>query len=118
LWDGSFASAGEIVDWIGIWGGSAVHTDFTTANPRISIKTLEGIISASPGDYVIKGVQDEFYPCKPDIFEATYDAVESDPRDKEERPWWAEENERLLTPEEMETYLINSSVKLGDPSDG
>ena len=37
------------------------------------ITTLEGTMQASKGDYVIKGVQGEFYPCKPDIFEATYE---------------------------------------------
>jgi hypothetical protein len=39
------------------------------------IETLEGDLTASPGDWIIKGVQGEFYPCKPDIFEATYEAV-------------------------------------------
>lgn len=38
----------------------------------IEIKTLEGTMRAELGDYIIKGVQGEFYPCKPDIFEATY----------------------------------------------
>lgn len=37
------------------------------------ITTLEGDMGASIGDYIIKGVQGEFYPCKPDIFKATYD---------------------------------------------
>ena len=40
-----------------------------------TIKTLEGDMHVSVGDYIIKGVQGEFYPCKPDIFEATYEAV-------------------------------------------
>lgn len=40
------------------------------------IPTLEGEMTASPGDYIIKGVQGEFYPCKPDIFEQTYEPVE------------------------------------------
>ncbi len=40
------------------------------------IETLEGAMKADPGDYIIKGIQGEFYPCKPDIFEATYDEVE------------------------------------------
>ena len=40
------------------------------------ITTLEGDHLASPGDWVIKGVKGEFYPCKPDIFDATYEAVE------------------------------------------
>ena len=41
----------------------------------VIIETLEGNMHASFGDYIIKGVQGEFYPCKPDIFELTYEAV-------------------------------------------
>lgn len=40
------------------------------------IDTLEGGHIVCPGDYIIKGVQGEFYPCKPDIFEQTYERVE------------------------------------------
>ena len=43
---------------------------------EISIKTLDSIAKAVNGDYIIKGVQGEFYPCKPDIFEATYELAE------------------------------------------
>lgn len=39
------------------------------------IETLEGNMEASPGDWIIKGVKGEFYPCKPDIFDATYEAA-------------------------------------------
>jgi hypothetical protein len=39
------------------------------------IKTLEGVMKAAPGDFVIKGVNGEFYPCKPDIFMKTYEEV-------------------------------------------
>lgn len=39
----------------------------------IFIETLEGAMRADSGDYIIRGVKGEFYPCKPDIFEATYD---------------------------------------------
>lgn len=42
------------------------------------IKTLEGTMTASLGDWIITGVQGEHYPCKPDIFEATYEEVRSD----------------------------------------
>lgn len=42
------------------------------------IRTLEGNMKLSKGDYIIKGVQGEFYPCKPDIFEATYEEVNDD----------------------------------------
>ena len=41
----------------------------------IVIDTLEGCMLASVGDYIIKGVNGEFYPCKPDIFEKTYEEV-------------------------------------------
>lgn len=40
------------------------------------IGTLEGAMRASPGDWIIQGVKGEIYPCKPDIFEATYESVE------------------------------------------
>lgn len=40
------------------------------------IVTLEGEMRADKGDYIIKGVKGEFYPCKPDIFEETYEKVE------------------------------------------
>ena len=43
---------------------------------EIWINTLEGIMTASYGDYIIKGIQGEFYPCKPDVFEKTYELVE------------------------------------------
>ncbi len=43
---------------------------------NLRIHTLEGKMMARLGDYIIKGVQGEFYPCKPDIFEATYERVE------------------------------------------
>ncbi|MEJ7745261.1 MAG: hypothetical protein WKF61_00600 [Luteimonas sp.] len=41
-----------------------------------SIITLEGAMTASPNDWIIQGVSGEIYPCKPDIFAATYEAVE------------------------------------------
>ncbi len=40
------------------------------------IKTLEGVMQAQPGDWIIRGVKGELYPCKPDIFAATYEAVD------------------------------------------
>lgn len=44
-------------------------------NPYILIETPEGTMKASVGDYIIKGVKGEFYPCKPDVFKQTYDSV-------------------------------------------
>ena len=47
-------------------------------NKGLKVKTLEGEVIASIGDYIIKGVIGEFYPCKPDVFKKTYEKVEND----------------------------------------
>jgi len=47
--------------------------EYVLANPKIP--TLEGNMMVMPGDYIIKGVRGEFYPCKPDIFAATYEWI-------------------------------------------
>jgi hypothetical protein len=49
--------------------------DPNSDRPTIVIRTLEGDMTAEVGDWVIRGVQGEFYPCKPDIFAATYEEV-------------------------------------------
>jgi len=41
----------------------------------LQVRTLEGIMNAQIGDYIIRCVKGEFYPCKPDIFEMTYEAI-------------------------------------------
>lgn len=51
-------------------------TEGRTTKWSLLIDSLEGIMYAETGDYIIKGVNGEFYPCKPDIFEKTYEAVE------------------------------------------
>lgn len=43
---------------------------------NLVIETLEGNHTASPGDFIIRGVKGEYYPCKPDIFEQTYEVIE------------------------------------------
>ena len=68
-------NAGEVLTFCNENGNIVASSEDCGA---ISIKTLEGTMLASIGDYVIKGVKGEFYPCKPDIFEATYDRVEED----------------------------------------
>lgn len=72
---GSTTSKHAIEWWMltGVMESSEIHTrDLTT----LEIVTLEGIMTASPGDYIIKGVNGEFYPCKPDIFRETYEYIE------------------------------------------
>jgi len=52
------------------------HAHIVGSSPKhIEIRTLEGPLSAILGDWIIRGIQGEFYPCKPDIFAATYDPV-------------------------------------------
>lgn len=57
-------------------GGDTIRVNYEDKdNPYLKIETLEGTMKASVGDYIIKGVNGEFYPCKPDIFEKTYEGV-------------------------------------------
>ena len=53
----------------------AKASDRTDVAYWLDIPTLEGVMKASPGDYIIRGVQGEFYPCKPNIFEDSYEVV-------------------------------------------
>ena len=55
--------------------GPNSQMQLNTTVPWLIIPTLEGEHWAKDGDYIIKGIQDEFYPCKPDIFEKTYEEV-------------------------------------------
>jgi hypothetical protein len=76
-------TAEEIGEWCGaikcksgsynsyLWGW-ALHIE----NRSMQIPTLEGEHTASMGDWIIQGVKGEFYPCKPDIFEMTYEVAE------------------------------------------
>lgn len=66
----------KICKWIDESGStlsSSEVVEFRT--PIMLVNTLEGTMAANKGDYIIKGVKGEYYPCKPDIFEATYDPV-------------------------------------------
>jgi hypothetical protein len=54
---------------------NATHAWDADGKPCLRIPTLEGEMTCSLGDWMIKGVKNELYPCKPDIFEATYEAV-------------------------------------------
>jgi len=64
----------EVGDFLG--GPHAVGHMFDSDTTKgLTITTLEGEHHASVGDFIIKGVQGEFYPCKPDIFAATYEPV-------------------------------------------
>jgi hypothetical protein len=62
---------GEIPDWI---FGHNITLSQSLEYARIA--TLEGVMDAGPGDWIIRGIKGEIYPCKPDIFAATYEPVE------------------------------------------
>lgn len=59
----------DLLDWLG-------DDAYLDEDDEIVIMTLEGEMHASTGDYVIRGVHGEFYPCKPDIFAETYEEVQ------------------------------------------
>ena len=64
---------------ISLWmAGETIETECIDGKLCLMIETLEGRMAASPGDWVIRGVAGEFYPCKPGIFAATYEPVEDD----------------------------------------
>ena len=74
-WNGE--NSEEIIAFCGDSAFTAVESQMgQTETEELYIKTLEGNHHASVGDYIIKGVKGEFYPCKPDIFENTYDIVD------------------------------------------
>jgi hypothetical protein len=56
--------------------GEPLDEGFTSNTIGLKIKTLEGEMLAIENDYIIKGIKGEFYPCKPDIFEATYEKLQ------------------------------------------
>ena len=61
-------------DWF--WQPLSEHPElFDEVTGTLVIETLEGNMLAMPGDWIIQGIKGELYPCKPDIFEATYEPV-------------------------------------------
>lgn len=80
LFDGTDESATKIMSWAAGHGVTITHSYAALEGGSegvhsLGIPTLEGEMLAHGGAHVIKGVANEFYPCKPDIFEATYEDV-------------------------------------------
>jgi hypothetical protein len=65
----------EVVDWIRSVGQAANWNHFSKNDQSLDIVTLEGVMLGSINDYIIKELQGEMYPCKPDIFLDSYEAV-------------------------------------------
>jgi len=70
LYDGTAESVHRIIDMYGKTKG------INNTPEGLYITTMEGIMKANKGDYVIKGIKGEIYPCKPDIFQNTYDIIQ------------------------------------------
>lgn len=72
-----FAAAKRVIDWMN--ANDVKYAKQVAAGQldvALVIPTLEGDMRVDPDDWIIKGIKGEFYPCKPDIFEATYEKVE------------------------------------------
>lgn len=65
-------------DWFLEEIGNRIIVESKWGNNKWYVDTLEGRMEISSGDYVIKGIQGEIYPCKPEIFHATYEEVQED----------------------------------------
>lgn len=76
-WTGGQIDALRVMKWINSGGGYALlaadEHNIMIDEYKIMIETLEGVMWARVGDWIIRGVKGEYYPCKPDIFAATYE---------------------------------------------
>lgn len=72
----------EITAWVTANGGVAGQGAAPSGEPCLYLETPEGLMRVNNDDWVIRGVQGEFYLCKPDVFGETYDYVSDDPRDQ------------------------------------
>jgi len=96
-----------------------VGGDSENRNGELIVATLEGRLHASNNDYIIKGVKGEFYPCKPDIFEMTYELASTSSQTTSDK--WKEYQDWLNEPLELsdeeimkgaeEWYEIEGSYK-------
>lgn len=66
----------EVIEWITSFPTPRFDISWLAVNNSLYISTLEGDMRAKPGDYVIRGVAGEFYPCDPEVFAQTYEEVE------------------------------------------
>ena len=69
---------GDNIEDISIFMAEAVDWHIRNGKKAIPIQTLEGTMYAEQGDWIIKGIQGEFYPCKPDIFDETYEHLDDE----------------------------------------
>lgn len=70
-----FTDSSDVISAISDFAGSDIRVDYSVNPPVLKVDTLEGTMVANVGDFIIRGVNGEFYPCKPDIFEKTYEVA-------------------------------------------
>lgn len=75
-WDGTIETATKILAWVEAHGGTGQYHGEAHGTPHIAIDTLEGSMAATKGWWVIRGVESEFYPCKPSVFDSTYESAD------------------------------------------
>ncbi|MEC3770735.1 hypothetical protein [Bacillus velezensis] len=68
-------TAHSITDISNLAGGRTIVYSYQSEYPTLTIQTLEGEVIAQVGEYIIRGIEGELYPCNPDIFEKTYEKV-------------------------------------------
>ena len=78
-------------------GDAWVHEDSINGAIEMRIKTLEGVMTANKGDYIIKGIKGEIYPCKSEIFEMAYEAAEKNELVEKRKECVSENNEKINT---------------------
>ena len=102
-----FEDTSECLSELSGLGLSPVRVDYNNpSNPVLKIETLEGTMVGNVGDFIIKGVSGEFYPCKPDIFGMTYEAIVD--MENEEIPWVPKKGEFAYYPsfEQPAGYIL------------
>lgn len=97
----------EVLTWCNSHGIIASSEELSDELIGVSIRTLEGTMLANINDYIIKGVKGEFYPCKPDIFKATYNEAT-------DKRWDAETAIELLEMLENNDKVLNMKMNLSE----
>lgn len=89
-WDGTAENATNLINWGLSYGQSIIYTcvdDEACAGGQhvLRIPTLEGTMTAEPGAWIIRGTEDEFYPCKDSVFQAKYAAIPTPTAEEDQR---------------------------------
>lgn len=116
-WNGGVVSTIQIESFV----GSTLKRYYNNDNPNettpvsgLIIPTLEGNMLASIGDYIIKGVRGEFYPCKPDIFEKTYTVINNSSEFVEKTPVEQLSEDLKSDPAYWDTWVANIAMCIYD----